>query len=149
MGMMVLGFFFVIILAGIYIFVVRPRTAIKKSGVEMSLATFYQNQSQQIPMFELLKLYEQYQKADIDLTWSELLLFFKSAKIETEGQPEKYGGRKAEALLDDVLTVVELVKSEGYNISFHTVCNQILAGKNPRIIVSTFIHEMWHGKGKG
>ena len=114
----------------------------------MSLSAFYKSQSEQIPTLFLLELSEKYQSSGIRLSWTDLRLFYITARIEIENFPAKFNGRNAEELLGDVVTVMDLVKEQGYTMSFQNVSSQLLSGKNPREIVASFVHTMWHGTKK-
>lgn len=113
----------------------------------MSLAEFFKHQSMQVPTIRLLQISAEFKKYGIHLLWSDINLFYQSAKIETQTNPVRFK-KPPEELLNDVLEVLNLVKEQGYEMSFQNVSLQILAGKNPREIVSSFVHTMWHGTKK-
>ena len=110
----------------------------------MGLPEFFKFQSKQMPVIRLLQISAKFKKYGIQLLWSDINLFYQSAKIETQTNPVKFQ-KPPEELLNDVLEVLNLVKEQGYEMSFQNVSLQILAGKNPREIVSSFVHTMWHG----
>lgn len=133
-----------IFLALNYLLIVRPVILIKSSGIDMGLPEFFKFQSKQMPVIRLLQISAKFKKYGIQLLWSDINLFYQSAKIETQTNPVKFQ-KPPEELLNDVLEVLNLVKEQGYEMSFQNVSLQILAGKNPREIVSSFVHTMWHG----
>jgi len=131
----------------LWVLVIRPLIYIRKSGIEMTLGRFYQLQSFDFPTLKLLELASLFKKSGITLTWDDIDMFFSSARAELGANPGKFKKSPVD-LFGDVLETLDLVKSEGYVLSYQTAVMQILSGKNPREITSGFVHLMWTSEGK-
>lgn len=131
----------------VWMVVIRPYILISASGINISLPSFYQLQSRKFPMIRLLIIAKKFKSEGIVLTWSDIELFYQSASIEIEANPEKFQ-KPAVELFQDVLETMVLVKSEGYELSWNHTVMQILSGKNPREITAAFVHLMWKSKAR-
>jgi len=136
-----------LILLLVYSLVIRPVNLIRKSGIDLTLSRFFQLQSQGFPTIRLLEISARFRDAGIQLTWEDIDLFFGTVRAEMLGSGTAYKKPPVE-LFSDVLTAIDLVRSEGYVLSFQNAMMQILAGKNPREIAASFVHLMWSGEPK-
>lgn len=141
------GVVFLIALVLLWVLAIRPLFYIRKSGIFMTLGRFYQLQSFDFPTLKLLELASRFKKSGIQLTWDDIDMFFSSARAELGANPGKFKKSPVD-LFGDVLETLELVKSEGYDLSYQNAVMQILSGKNPREITSNFVHLMWSSEGK-
>ncbi|MCK6603027.1 MAG: hypothetical protein L6Q77_14515 [Bacteroidetes bacterium] len=136
-----------LVLLLIYSLVIRPAYLIRKSGIDLTLSRFFQLQSQGFPTVRLLEITARFRAAGIQLTWEDIDLFFGTVRAEMLGSGTPYKKPPVE-LFSDVLTAIDLVKGEGYVLSFQNAMMQVLAGKNPREIAASFVHLMWSGEQK-
>lgn len=143
----ILVFVLLIGLALLWVLAIRPLIYIRKSGIDMTLGRFYQLQSFDFPTLKLLELASRFKKSGISLTWDDIDMFFSSARAELGANSGKFKKSPVD-LFGDVLETLDLVKSEGYELSYQNAVMQVLNGKNPREITSDFVHLMWISEGK-